>query len=93
MLFFTRALILVLNLYLRRAPWSSGWGEQKKNVVQEAGLEQQKEGASSLLKAAKQAEAATLEGERKTEATRCVFEKISTIISYSYLKVFSFERL
>lgn len=63
MLYFTRALILVLNF---------GGRENKKCDEQEAGLEQQKEGASSLLKAAKKAEAATLEGERKAEATRWV---------------------
>lgn len=40
--------------------------------LQEAGLEQQKKAASSLLQKAKVAEATVAEGERKAEATRSV---------------------
>lgn len=39
--------------------------------LQEAGLEKEKEAASSLLQKAKAAEATLKEGERQAEATRC----------------------
>ena len=50
---------------------------------QERGLEKEKEAASALLKAAKAAEATTLEEEHKAEAVRCGTVSIRYIILHT----------
>lgn len=56
--------------------------------LQEAGLEQQKEAASSLLHKAKAAEATVAEGERKAEAARLVNSVTSTHIIQVFHRCF-----